>query len=223
MESGYKYLGYFFLIFIVFVALGFYYPYFSLFPSFKSITVIIHIHALALFLWVFILITQPLLITYEKFKVHRFIGRFTYFLMPIIILSSIGVLRQQYHEGIERKMTSAESLKTLFISASELIEIIIFYTLAVRNIIKRNVACHLRYMICLALVFIPPTFGRTLGYWLYMSQYYTYNISMFLCYVTLIILFIRDRINNINNKPYIVAFCIFIFFHVSWYIAGHPI
>lgn len=223
METGYKYIGYFFLLFIIFVALGFYYPYFSLFPSFKSITVIIHIHALALFLWVLILIAQPLLITYKKLKIHRFIGRFTYFLMPIIILSSIGVLKQHYNEGIEQKMTSTESLKTLFTSATELIEIIIFYSLAIINILKGNVAFHMRYMICLALEFIPPSFGRTLGYWLNIRQHYTYNISMLLCFAVLIILIIRDRINNLNYKPYIIAFWILLLFHISWYAVGHPI
>lgn len=223
METGYKYIGYFFLVFIVFVALGFYYPYFSLFPTFKSITTIIHIHALALFLWVFILITQPLLITYKKFRIHRFIGRSTYFVMPLIILSTLGVLRQQYNEGIGQKMTSVESFKTLFTSATELIEIIIFYSLAIINILKGNVSFHMRYIICLSLIFIPPSFGRTLGYWLNMRQYYTYNISMLLCFLILIILIIRDRINKLNYKPYIVAFGILIFFHISWYLIGHPI
>ena len=223
METGYKYIGYFFLVFIVFVALGFYYPYFSLFPTFKTVTAIVHIHALALFLWVFILITQPLLITYKKFKIHRFIGRFTYFLMPIIILSSIGVLRQQYNEGIGQKMTSVESFKTLFTSATGLIEIIIFYTLAINNILKGNISFHMRYIICLSLEFIPPSFGRTLGYWLNIRQYYTYNISMLLCFLILIILIIHDRINDLNYKPYIIALLILLSFHISWYLIGHPI
>lgn len=112
MERQYRYLGYFFLAFILFVALGFYIPYFSLFPEFKSVTLTTHIHAIALFFWVIVLITQPFLIAYNKFKAHRFVGRFTYFLMPIIIISSVGVLRQQYYEGLEQKMTSYESFKT---------------------------------------------------------------------------------------------------------------
>src|ERR1019366_5065878 len=102
MERQYKYMRYFFLAFIVFVALGFYYPYFSLFPDFKSVTSTTHIHATALLLWVLVLITQPFLIAYKKFKTHRLVGKFTYFLMPIIIISSIWVLRQQYYEGIEQ-------------------------------------------------------------------------------------------------------------------------
>ena len=48
------------------MALGFYYPYFSLFPGFASVTRVVHIHAIALLLWVVVLITQPLLITMEE-------------------------------------------------------------------------------------------------------------------------------------------------------------
>lgn len=223
MEKQYQFLGFFFLIFIVFVALGFYYPYFSLFPGFKDVSQMVHIHAAALLLWVVILITQPLLITYQKFKTHRFIGRFTYFLMPVIILTSVGVLRQQYVEGIEQKMTSSESFRTLYTSAAELVSIVIYYALAVFNILKGNVPYHMRYMICLALEFIPPSFGRTLGYWLYMRQYYTYNISIILCMVILILLINYDRKKNLDYKPYVVALSIFSITQIIWFAIGHPI
>jgi hypothetical protein len=223
MERQYKYLGYFFLAFILFVALGFYYPYFSLFPDFKSVTSTTHIHAMALFLWVLILIIQPFLISYKKFRTHRLIGKFTYFLMPIIILSSIGVLRQQYYEGLEQKMTSSASLKTLFTSAAELFSIIIYYALAIFNILKGNVAFHMRYMICLALEFIPPSFGRTLGYWLDMRQYYTYNISILLCMIILIALIIYDKQKKSNYSPYVFALSLFSIIQICWFIIGHPI
>ena len=223
MESQYKYLAYFFLAFIVFVGLGFYFPYFSLFPEFKSVTVTIHIHALALFLWVVVLITQPFLISYKKFRAHRLVGKFTYFLMPIIIVSSVGVLRQQYYEGLEQKMTSSDCLKTLFTSAGGLLSIIIYYSLAIFNIWKGNVAYHMRYMICLALEFIPPSFGRTLGYWLYMRQYYTYNISILLCMLILISLIIYDRKRNQDYRPYVFSLSLFSIIQIFWYLLGHPI
>ncbi|HMH24513.1 MAG TPA: hypothetical protein VK563_22185 [Puia sp.] len=216
-------MAYFFLAFIFFVALGFYYPYFSLFPEFKAVTFIIHIHATALLLWVVVIIVQPFLIAYKKFKAHRVIGRFTYLLMPLIIISSIGVLRQQYHEGVERHMTSSASLKTLFTSATELLSIVVFYLLAIFSILKQNVAFHMRYMICLALVFIPPSLGRTLGYWLFMTQYHTYNISILICIAILIMLILYDRQKKLNYTPYIVGLLVFSIFHVFWFAIGHPI
>ena len=223
MEREYKYMAYFFLAFVFFAGLGFYYPYFSLFPDFKSVTSTVHIHAIALLLWVLILITQPFLIAYKKFTAHRLIGRFTYFLMPIIIISSVGVLRQQYYEGIEQKMNSSISFKTLFTSLMELVSILIYYSLAIFSILKGNVAFHMRYMICLALEFIPPSLGRTLGYYFYMKQYYTYNISILFCIAILIILIFYDQKKNLDFKPYVIALSLFIITHICWYTIGHPI
>ena len=223
MEKDYKYFGYFFLSFIVFVALGFYYPYFSLFPGFASVTRVVHIHAAALLLWVVILIAQPLLITNQKFRAHRFIGKLTYFLMPIIIISSVGVLRQQYEESIAQKISPLVSFETLYTSATELLCIMIFYSLAIYNIRRGNTASHMRYMISLALVFIPPSFGRTLGYWLYMKQIYTYNISIVLCILILIILIVYDWRKNLNFRPYLIALSIFSIIHAGWYALGNPI
>jgi hypothetical protein len=223
LETGYKYFGYFFLLFVLFVALGFYYPYFSLFPEFPSVTRIVHIHAIALLLWVVIIIVQPLLITYKKYKTHRLVGKLTYFLMPVIIISSVGVLRQQYEEGIDQKLTPLVSFKTLYTSAAGLICILIFYSLAIYNIVKGNVVTHMRYMISLALLFIPPSFGRTLGYWLDMKQFYTYNISIALCMAILVTLIVYDWKKNLNFRPYIIALSIFSIVHVGWYIIGHPI
>jgi hypothetical protein len=223
LEKGYRNLGYFFLLFIVFVGLGFYFPYFSLFPGFASVTKTVHVHAIALLIWVGILITQPLLITYQKFRAHRLIGKLTYFLMPVIIISSIGVLRQQYEEGIADKLTPSNSLKSLYTSAAGLLCITIFYSLAVYHIKKGNLSSHMRYMISLALMFIPPSFGRTLGYWLYMKQIYTYNISITLCMIILIGLIIYDRKKNLNFRPYAVALSFLFIIHLGWYLLGNPI
>ena len=60
MEKGYKNLGYFFLILIIFVFLGFYKTYFGLAPAFNAATTpVVHFHAIVLFIWVCIIITQP--------------------------------------------------------------------------------------------------------------------------------------------------------------------
>ena len=223
MEKQYKNVGYFFMTLIVFVALGFYYPYFSLFPDFKSITIIVHIHAITLMLWVVILIVQPLLIRFHKYKAHKIIGKFTYFLLPLVIISIIGVIRQGYYEDITEKMTPAQSLKAQFTNIAGIISILIYYTLAIINILKGNVPLHMRYMICLFLEFIPPTFGRTLGYWLNIRQFYTYNISILLSTLILVLLIVADKKRKLNYTPYIVALSLYFVVNGIWYALGHPI
>ena len=223
MEKYYKNTGNYFLILIAFIALGFYYPYFSLFPQFKSVTKTVHIHAISLMLWAFILITQPILIRYKKYKAHKILGRFTYFLVPVVILTCFGVMRQQYYEGLERKLTSAQSLKSLFVSFTQALSIIIFYVLAIINVLKGNIAAHMRYMICLFLQFIPPTLGRTLGYSLYMKQVYTNSIAVSVGICILIMLIIADKKRKADFTPYVVALSLYFVFNVSWFVLGCPL
>jgi len=106
VNKYYKNIGYYFLILVIFVAMGFYYPYFSLFPTFPSVTGIVHVHTIILLLWVFIMIAQPLLIRYKKYKTHKIIGKATYVIVPLLILTCVAVMHQQYIEGIQQKQTS---------------------------------------------------------------------------------------------------------------------
>lgn len=223
MEKQYKNLGYYFLTLFVFVALGFYYPYFSLFPEFKSVTIIIHIHAIALFLWLVILMVQPLLIRYQKYEAHKKLGKFTYFLLPVVIFSMVGVIRQGYLEGLSEKMSSTRSLKAQFTNIVGIFTFLLYYSMAILNILKGNVGLHMRYMICLFLEFVPPTFGRTLGYWLNMRQIYTYSIALLLSAIILFLLIISDKKKKLDYSPYVVALSIYVIVYGSWLALGHPL
>ena len=110
VNKFYKNIGFCFLTLLIFVALGFYYPYFSLFPTFPSVTGIVHVHTIILLLWVFIMITQPLLIRYKKYDTHKIIGKATYVIFPLVILTCMGVMRQQYLEGIQQKKAPCKVL-----------------------------------------------------------------------------------------------------------------
>ena len=223
MEKYYKNTGNYFLILILFIALGFYYPYFSLFAQFKSVTTTVHVHAISLMLWALILIAQPILIRYKKYKAHKILGRVTYFLVPVVILTCFGVMRQQYYEGLESKMTSVQSLKALFVSLTQALSIIILYVLAIVNVLKGNIAFHMRYMICLFLQFIPPTFGRTLGYWLGLRQVYTNTIAVLVGVCIIIMLIIADKKRKADFTPYVVALSLYFVFNVSWFALGCPL
>jgi hypothetical protein len=86
----YKYLGYFFLLLIPLIFAGFYKSYFEPFPNFnKNINVFVHLHAFIASIWILILIVQPFLILKKKYSVHRTIGKLSYIIFPLLILSFI--------------------------------------------------------------------------------------------------------------------------------------
>jgi len=135
----YRNVGYFFLILLAFVFIGFFKTYFGLFPYFDNHTTsLVHFHATVLILWVLLLIVQPLLIRYKKFPTHRLIGKFTYILVPLIICSFIGMINKQYNEEIVQKIPSSEIIEDLSLSVALLLLFVTFYVLAIIN--KRKVS-----------------------------------------------------------------------------------
>src|SRR6218665_2023980 len=80
--------GYYFIALMALVFAGFWKSYFSrFFNGTNDYNFYFHFHAAMMLLWVIILIAQPLLIRKKKLGVHRIIGRLTYFLMPVMLLS----------------------------------------------------------------------------------------------------------------------------------------
>ena len=90
MEKSYRYLGYFFLLFIPLIFFGFYKTYINQFPTFENVKHgYIHVHAAIAILWVALVIVQPFLIVNKKLAWHRKIGKLSYFIFPLLILSFV--------------------------------------------------------------------------------------------------------------------------------------
>ena len=144
MEKSYRNLGYILLILIPLTIAGFYKSYFIQFPDFEAKNdIFVHFHAFIAFIWILILIVQPLLIRSKKLKIHRRIGRISYVIFPLLILSFIPRMLLIFDSG---------NAKNIFFPLSDSILLIIFYSLAIYN--KKTVAKHMRYMIAMAIVFL---------------------------------------------------------------------
>ena len=220
MEKGYKNLGYFFLILIVFVFLGFYKTYFGLAPVFNAATTpVVHFHAFVLSIWVCIIIAQPLLIRYRKYKVHRLIGKTTYVIVPLMILTFLLMWQRNFnhHEG---ENIYTEYLRTIwhehFHSLCDILLLITFYSLAIYN--RHRTKWHMRYMIATTLILIDPTLSRILSSLLHFSDF---NADLATCLFTdliLIGLIFYDKINNRIYKPYVFALSLFLVYHIAFVV-----
>jgi hypothetical protein len=168
-DNFYPNLGYWFLFYIVLVFAGFYYTYFSV--LFKARPIIIHVHFVLMSLWIAMLIAQPFLIKYKKLPLHRLLGRLSYLLVPLVLLSAFLVIRLEYYTRINDFHTQiANGLS--HISESEILKqtcnnpnglffflfFAIFYVLGIINRHKSSV--HARYMLATALTLLAPTFDR---------------------------------------------------------------
>ena len=208
MDKTYKYLGYFLLLLIPLIFAGFYKTYFQPFPNFKKdIDFYIHIHAAIAALWVAILIAQPFLIINEKKALHRKIGKLTYFIFPLLILSFIPQIIKTYNAG---------AFAFLFFPIADGLLLILFYSLAIYY--KKKTARHMRYMIASALVLLGPTFGRIGPHLLGWSELLTQNVQYGIIYTILISLIFYDMKNKRKYQPYLVATGAYVIHQIFYHI-----
>lgn len=205
MEKEYKNIGFIFLLFIPLTFLGFYKTYFVLSPEFAgTVDSYTHIHAFVASIWITLLITQPLLIRFKSFKLHRFFGKISYFVFFALILSFIPQMIKEYG-------------KNLFpLNASfDIALLILFYALAIKY--KNNVAIHMRYMIAIALIFIGPTLGRIIFFLLELENLGSLHIPYLIVIGILLGLIFWDKKNDRKYKPYLVALMSFTIYLIALY------
>jgi len=155
--------GYYFIALLLLAVIGFWNSYFSTlfsgtdgFLHFSEINNYVHFHAVTMLLWIGMLITQSFLIRFNKRSLHKFVGKFSYLLVPVLVVSLILLAHSQitiYEYGI-----SYGRQYILFLQLSLLSIFVIAYGLAIAN--RHTPARHARYMIGTALTMIDPAVAR---------------------------------------------------------------
>lgn len=208
MEKSYKYLGYVLLLLIPLTIAGFFKTYIGQFPDFEEkIDAFIHVHAFIASVWIGMLIVQPFLIFNKKHHIHRTIGKLSYIIFPLLILSFIPQIMKTVNHG---------NIKNLFFPLADSTLLILFYALAIYN--KGRSAIHMRYMIALSLVFLGPTVGRIGPILLGWSELLTQNVQYGIIYLMLVNLIFYDRANHKDYKPYLTAVLFFVIHQVVYHL-----
>lgn len=205
MEKTYKYLGYFLILLIPFTFLGFYKTYFNQFPTFKETNTLIHVHAAIASIWILILIAQPLLIRKRKNQLHRKIGKISYILFPLLILSFIPQMIRLFN---------SDNPIFLFFPLSDCIALVIFYSLAIYH--RKNLSKHMRYMIGTAIVFLSPTLGRIGPLLLGVSDVVNQNVIYGIIYFILIGLIFLDKRNGQKYQPYVLILITWVIHQITF-------
>jgi len=224
MQSSYRNLGYILILFPLIIMAGFWIPYFSQIPRFDpSMTTSVHIHALLLFVWVALLVIQPLAIRHRAYPIHRILGKASYALMPLIVVFSIAMLQKEYQENLAGGMTMNAARAAEYLSTIQVTLFAAFYALAIARIRRRDTAEHMRYMICVALVLLPAGLARTLGYWFEVHQAASQTVCLVVIDVCLIGLIVFDRRRHFVARPYVVALAAYVIVEVGWLVLGRPV
>jgi hypothetical protein len=168
--SLYHNLGYWFILLGILAFIAFYASYISV--IFQSTIPVFHIHFTLMSLWILMLIAQPFLIKYKKISAHRLLGKISYVLVPLVLLSAFLVIRFSYYRDLDQLHKDVTQGLSHF-SESQILQqvaewkglpfiwffwFILFYSLAVIN--RRKSAVHARFMLATALSLLGPIIDR---------------------------------------------------------------
>lgn len=94
-------LIYFFIFLLIMSFAGFYKTYLVKFPNFDGFTWAHHFHGIVMLIWILILIAQPIFIRTKSFDLHRIVGKASYIIFPLLIISFFLVARAGYLRNIK--------------------------------------------------------------------------------------------------------------------------
>ena len=224
MERAYRNLGYVLVVLLPIFIAGFWIPYLSEIPHFdESITAAVHIHAVLLFCFLGLLIVQPLAIRYRAFSTHRALGKLSNILIPIALVFSVMMLFKEYREHLSTGATMHMARNSEFLSAAQLVLFASLYAVSIQAIRMRNVATHMRAMICIVLILLPAGMARTLGYWFDMRQSASQMVCLALIDAFLVSLIVFDRRRQSSAHPYIMVLGAYIAIEAIWIMLGRPV
>jgi len=202
MDKVYRTSSYLFIAVLLMAFAGFYKTYFGLFPHFEGITAALHFHAVTILVWIGILIVQPFLIRGKKLELHRLIGKLSYVVVPLVVLSTIWIMRLAF---IRNTPIAHGAPDTRLIGIADLSFFVLFYLIAIYY--RHKTSYHARYMAMTILPFMNPSLGR-LGI-----------PGPFLALIILVGLLIYERFNHRIYRPYLIGLsaylAIYLFFLVG--------
>jgi hypothetical protein len=165
--------------------------------------------------WVLLLVVQPILIHKQKFAAHRFLGKLSYVITPLIIISMFFVARENYQTGILKK-SPVEVMAVQSITWMQLFMFVLFYSLAIY--FRKFSYKHMRFIIGIAIIMLGPPTNRIL--FSYFPEIGVANILLIALYLKTALaaaLFLSDFIKKKNWTPYLIVLSAFILADIVYY------
>jgi hypothetical protein len=193
--------------------IGFYPSYFSILND--RLPFIHHIHGGAMLVWLFIVITQLFLIKYNKLSTHKQIGRLSYYLMPLILVTGYYILRFSYQRALAGDDVGPPghypAELPLSIKAAEFVVIgsVYWFWLTTYYLVgvyfRKNSVAHATFMSAAAFTMLGPSGDRLIGqicdFFRWPYNWVAENMTFTLILIFFIALGVRHTSKQLSLKP----------------------
>ncbi|MGZ8348782.1 MAG: hypothetical protein ACXWU2_02035 [Allosphingosinicella sp.] len=205
--------GYWFLALLALALIAFWPSYFSLLPFGPDRYA--HFHAVAVVAWLLLLIAQPFLISRGRRRLHRGLGRISFGLVPLIVLTATLLAHARFAALDESRFR--EEGHSLYLPAIAVVLFLVCYALAMWH--RRDMLLHARYMVATALPLIDPIVARLLGF--YTPVPFGPMLYPFIGYaitdLVLAVLIWRDRGRPRARRAFLTLLPVFLLAHAGWF------
>ncbi len=166
-----------------------------------------HIHGFALFGWCFLLVAQSFLIRTNRRSVHRALGKVSFLLAPLAVISTIFLANYR----LNVRQLNEEGLYVFGLQIFIIIAFAYFYVAAM--LVRKRPDVHARWMICTALTMLDPIFARIIGVNFYPTPPHMETIQLMtfgFVDLILIILIFKDWTSSKRRDVFLPALAIFL-------------
>ena len=155
----------------------------------------VHLHGIAMFLWMLMLVVQSTLARVGSLPAHRALGKTSFVLVPVIVASTLLLAHYRMRSGLNREL-----LYFFCVQLALLVQFLAAYLFAIGN--RRMPQVHMRFMACTALALIDPILARIVygqfGIEPPMLQLITYGVVD----AILVALIVHDRLERHYSRAY---------------------
>jgi hypothetical protein len=219
MEKVYRNTAVFIVLIIIAVQWGFYIPYTSKFPIFTDKTNMIHIHGALVMAWLCLLVLQPLLIATGRAQLHRTIGKVSYVLGPLVIITLFLIGRSSFNRSFG-SFPEKEMLATMVLDVRGFLSFALFWALAMIN--RKNSSSHMRYMIATGILAIGPGLGRGLMFQLGVGFHEALTITDILEIAFPAIFLAYDIYKGRDYRPWLIVLIVMVVGALLWQFKYTP-
>ncbi|MBD3583191.1 hypothetical protein [Flavobacterium selenitireducens] len=159
MEKNNKLLAWLFAVIALVSIAGFYRSYLSKIPDVSQFYFVTHLHLILFLLWFGLVITQPILIRNKQFELHRTLGRFSYFLAPLLVFSILALV----YDALPRNYANSPEDAAVRSVGGILDTITFSLCYAIAMVKKNNLRWHVAFILGASLIVLNPGLGRLMG------------------------------------------------------------
>ncbi|MDQ7960904.1 hypothetical protein [Flavobacterium lindanitolerans] len=183
---------------------GFFNSYIRFLPDdMDRFPLVIHVHFSAFACWFALLIVQPILIKQEKYSLHRKIGKLSYFIAPVLVVTILILVTGQTKKDIV--ISEERAAFTAFVGLLDAVSFSAYYLIAMTN--KRNLRWHVAFIIAATLIILNPGMSRLLNH---IKPGLGLPAAVFLPFIISIGIILIEKIKfrrPVLKSPYFLFFC----------------